>query len=65
MEAEGDANVPRSVMLAGGPVDTRENPTQVNRLAEEHGTAWFARNVVTSVPWTQPGSGRAVYHIWP
>jgi poly(3-hydroxybutyrate) depolymerase len=61
MEAEGDANVPRSVILAGGPVDTRENPTQVNRLAEQRGTAWFARNVVTSVPWTQPGSGRPVY----
>lgn len=61
MEADGNADVPRSVILAGGPIDTRVSPTAVNRLAEENGTAWFARNVVTTVPWTQPGSGRSVY----
>lgn len=61
MEADGDAAVPRSVILAGGPIDTRESPTAVNRLAREHGLAWFERNVITSVPWTQPGSGRSVY----
>lgn len=61
MEAAGDANVPRSLMLAGGPIDTRSNPTAVNRLAEERGTEWFARNVITSVPWPNPGCGRRVY----
>lgn len=61
MEAEGDDNVPLSVILAGGPVDTRVGTTSVNHLAEERGTAWFSRNVVTTVPWTQPGSGRSVY----
>lgn len=61
MEADDDANVPRSLVLAGGPVDTRISPTAVNRLACEKGTSWFAHNVVTSVPWTQPGSGRSVY----
>ncbi len=61
MEAEEDDNVPRSVTLAGGPVDTRVSPTVVNRMAEERGTAWFEHNVVTTVPWTQPGSGRPVY----
>ena len=61
MEAEGDPNVPRTVMLAGGPIDTRINPTAVNRLAEERGTEWFARNVITTVPWPNIGMGRSVY----
>lgn len=61
MEDDGDPNVPHSVILAGGPVDTRCSPTAVNDVAQQRGTAWFAHNVVTSVPWTQPGSGRLVY----
>jgi len=61
MEAAGDADVPRTLMLAGGPIDTRSNPTAVNRLAEERGTEWFARNVITTVPWPNMGCGRSVY----
>ena len=61
MEEDEDPNVPHSVILAGGPVDTRESPTAVNDVAQQRGTAWFERNVVTTVPWTQPGSGRLVY----
>ena len=34
MEAEGDPYVPRSLILAGGPIDTRVSPTVVNTLAE-------------------------------
>src|SRR5215475_9267103 len=33
MEAEDDAFVPLSMVLMGGPIDTRRNPTAVNRLA--------------------------------
>ncbi len=61
MEAAGDPNVPRSVILAGGPIDTRVSPTAVNRLAEQRGTEWFERNVITSVPWPNFGLGRQVY----
>jgi poly(3-hydroxybutyrate) depolymerase len=61
MEADGDPNVPLSLVLAGGPVDTRINPTVVNTLAEERGTEWFRRNVITHVPWDRPGRGRRVY----
>ena len=61
MEADGDARVPLSLVLAGGPVDTRINPTVVNTLAEQRGTDWFRRNVVTNVPWGRPGRGRQVY----
>jgi poly(3-hydroxybutyrate) depolymerase len=61
MEAANDPCVPHSVMLAGGPIDTRRSPTAVNRLAEEKGSDWFKNNVVSSVPWPAPGYGRMVY----
>ncbi|WP_274423520.1 polyhydroxyalkanoate depolymerase [Chelativorans sp. YIM 93263] len=61
MEARGDKNRPASMILMGGPVDTRRNPTAVNRLAEERGIDWFRDNVIMSVPWPNPGSMRAVY----
>ncbi|MBL8567377.1 MAG: polyhydroxyalkanoate depolymerase [Hyphomicrobiaceae bacterium] len=61
MEADGDPCAPLSLVLAGGPVDTRVSPTAVNKLAEEKGTAWFRNNVITTVPWPAIGYGRAVY----
>ena len=61
MEEEGNLSVPASLILAGGPVDTRINPTVVNNVAVRRGTAWFKHNVITSVPWPNAGSGRDVY----
>jgi poly(3-hydroxybutyrate) depolymerase len=61
MEADEDISVPLSLILAGGPIDTRINPTVVNSLAVRRGTDWFRRNVTTSVPWPNPGLGRMVY----
>ena len=61
MEEDGDPSVPLTLILAGGPIDTRISPTVVNTLAEERGTDWFRRNVITSVPWPRPGHGRQVY----
>ena len=61
MEEDKDPHVPQSLMLAGGPIDTRVSPTAVNKLAEQRGTDWFRRNVITSVPWPNMGFGRAVY----
>ena len=61
MEADGDPCVPLSIVMAGGPIDTRISPTVVNKLAEERGTDWFRRNVITNVPWSSPGRGRQVY----
>jgi poly(3-hydroxybutyrate) depolymerase len=60
LDAAGEA-VPLSLILAGGPVDTRINPTRVNTLAEQRGTDWFQRNVITNVPWPCAGRGRQVY----
>ncbi len=61
MEADGDTFAPRSIVLMGGPIDTRINPTAVNRLAEERGVDWFRRNVITKVPFPHPGTMRDVY----
>jgi poly(3-hydroxybutyrate) depolymerase len=61
MEAMEDPCVPRSMVLMGGPIDTRVNPTGVNALAQARGTDWFRRNVITKVPFPQPGMMRDVY----
>src|SRR4051812_45931472 len=47
--------------LMGGPIDTRANPTAVNRLAMERGTEWFRHNAIMRVPLGHPGFGRYVY----
>ena len=61
MEAMDDPYVPHSMTLMGGPIDTRINPTAVNRLAEERGTDWFRRHVIAKVPFPHPGFMREVY----
>jgi len=61
MEAVGSAKAPRSMTLLGGPVDTRLNPTLVNKLAESRGVAWFEKNAIMRVPWPNRGFGRHVY----
>ena len=49
------------MVLMGGPIDTRVNPTAVNKLAEQRGIDWFRRNVITKVPFPNPGFMRDVY----
>jgi poly(3-hydroxybutyrate) depolymerase len=61
MEATRDPHIPHSMILLGGPIDTRNSPTAVNELAQSKGTDWFASNVITHVPWPHPGAGRLVY----
>jgi len=61
MEAAEDPDVPRSMVLMGGPIDTRVNPTGVNKLAESRGIDWFRRNVIAKVPFPHPGVMRDVY----
>ena len=61
MEARGDANAPASMVLMGGPIDTRRNPTAVNQLAEEKNLDWFRDNAIMQVPWPAPGFMRDVY----
>ncbi|MEM8704532.1 MAG: polyhydroxyalkanoate depolymerase, partial [Pseudomonadota bacterium] len=61
MEEDGDPYAPLSMTLMGGPIDTRINPTEVNKLAEERPLDWFKRNVIMKVPFPQPGFMRDVY----
>ena len=61
MEADKDPYVPHSMVLMGGPIDTRVNPNGVNKLAASRGLDWFRRNVITKVPFPHPGVMRDVY----
>ena len=61
MEADDDPYVPVSMVLMGGPIDTRVNPTAVNKLAEKRGIDWFRSHVITKVPFPNPGFMRDVY----
>jgi len=61
MEADQDPYVPHSMVLMGGPIDTRVNPNGVNKLAAERGINWFRHNVITKVPFPHPGVMRDVY----
>jgi poly(3-hydroxybutyrate) depolymerase len=61
MAANDDPAQPASMTLMGGPIDTRRNPTQVNKLAEEKPISWFENNVINYVPFPNAGMGRRVY----
>jgi poly(3-hydroxybutyrate) depolymerase len=61
MAADGNAAQPASMTLMAGPIDTRVNPTKVNKLATGKSIDWFERNLIARVPWKYPGAGRRVY----
>ncbi len=61
MSMAGDTNVPRTMTLMGGPIDTRRNPTLPNKLAMGHPIEWFERHVIQTVPLPYPGVMRRVY----
>lgn len=61
MAAAGDPAQPRSMTLMGGPVDTRVNPTVVNRLATSRPIDWFEHKVIHLVPHWYAGANRRVY----
>jgi poly(3-hydroxybutyrate) depolymerase len=60
MAARGEPT-PRSLVMMGGPIDTRESPTKVNNLATQKPLSWFENNVIHNVPTNYPGRGRSVY----
>jgi len=60
MAARGEAT-PRSLVMFGGPIDTRENPTAVNDLAAQKPLWWFEAHLVHPVPANYPGHHRRVY----
>ncbi len=61
MNAAGDPLAPASITLIGGPIDTREAPTDVNLFAKRHSIDWFRNHVIHRVPFGNAGFLRPVY----
>jgi poly(3-hydroxybutyrate) depolymerase len=61
MSEDNHPATPASLVLMAGPIDTSINPTKVNKLANEHPTEWFEKNLITTVPRRYPGAHRRVY----
>ncbi|WP_181705787.1 polyhydroxyalkanoate depolymerase [Chthonobacter rhizosphaerae] len=61
MAATDNPAQPRSMTLMAGPVDTRVNPTAVNRLALSKPMDWFEETLIATVPARHAGAGRRVY----
>ena len=60
LAAAGKA-APRSLVLMGGPVDTRVGVTKVNEFAKARSRRWFEQMLIQTVPPPYPGFGRQVY----
>ncbi len=52
---------PSSMVMMGGPIDTRKNPTTVNNFAKSKPLLWFENQVIYRVPVRYPGYLRRVY----
>lgn len=61
MAAQNDPAVPKAMIMMGGPIDTRRNPTAVNDFASGRPHSWFADKVIMRVPPNYPGFMRRVY----
>jgi polyhydroxyalkanoate depolymerase len=61
MAADHNPAQPGSMTLMAGPIDTRINPTKVNKLAMSKSIGWFERNLIARVPHKYAGSRRKVY----
>lgn len=61
MSAENHPALPATLTMMGGPIDTRCMPTPVNETAVERPYEWFEKNVIATVPFLYPASGRRVY----
>lgn len=51
----------RSLVLMGGPIDARCNPTMLGRTASQFSGASFSARYTGAVPQGYPGAGRIVY----
>ncbi len=61
MATDNDPAVPRTIIMMGGPIDTRKSPTSVNDLAIQKPYSWFENHVIYTVPHKYPGYLRKVY----
>ena len=61
MAENDDPAQPASLILMAGPIDTRINPTMVNKLALKKPIEWFEQNLTSRVPLRYKGARRKVY----
>lgn len=61
LAADDDPCQPASLILMGGPIDARVNPTGPNLLAAAQSRAWFEQVAITQVPFYYPGAFRRVF----
>ncbi|MFT6917024.1 MAG: poly(3-hydroxybutyrate) depolymerase [Motiliproteus sp.] len=61
MAERNNPSAPRSLILMGGPIDTRISPTEVNDYASGKDLEWFEKNVINTVPADFEGAGQKVY----
>ena len=61
MAALDDPCQPKSMVLMGGPIDTRVNPTAANEMVRHHDESWFEQSVISRVPAPHAGAMRRVY----
>lgn len=61
MAEKNNAALPASITLMAGPIDTRVNPTGVNKLAKSKPIEWFERKLIGTVPLRYRGGLRRVY----
>ena len=56
-----EADLPKTMVMMGGPIDARKSPTAVNNLATKRPYSWFEQHVIQRVPSKYPGGTRRVY----
>jgi len=61
MATDDDPNQPRSLVLMGGPIDARVNPTPANLMIAGQDRAWFEQTAISRVPFPHAGAFRPVY----
>jgi poly(3-hydroxybutyrate) depolymerase len=61
MAEDKNPNIPKSLTLMAGPIDTSKNPTRVNTFSHERPMSWFENVAIHTVPPGYPGQGRRVY----
>ncbi len=61
MNAKSDPLAPLAMVLMGGPIDTRQSPTSVNKMADGKNVEWFRNTAIMKVAGPHAGFGRQVY----
>ncbi len=61
MAADDEPDLPRTMIMMGGPIDARKSPTAVNNLATKRPYSWFEQTLIHRVPMKYPGYSRRVY----